>query len=69
MYISAFFAFCRRAMRHFDKKPDIYKVEVIHMGQRISTIFNKRFGGRIHIIYAQKSSVSEKQSSKSTKIP
>jgi len=31
------------------------------MGQRISTIFNKRFGGRIRIVYAQKSSASEKQ--------
>ncbi|MFA5104834.1 MAG: hypothetical protein WC527_06625 [Candidatus Margulisiibacteriota bacterium] len=31
------------------------------MGQRISTNFNKRFGGRIRIVYAQKSSASEKQ--------
>lgn len=31
------------------------------MGQRIRNNFNKRFGGRIHIVYAQKTSVSEKQ--------
>lgn len=59
--ISVFFAFCRRLMRHFDKKPDIHVVEVSNMGQRTMNNFNKRFGGRIRIVYAQKTSVSEKQ--------
>lgn len=31
------------------------------MGQTIKNNFNKRFGGRIRIIYAQKVSVTEKQ--------
>ncbi|MDD5565991.1 MAG: hypothetical protein PHG31_03775 [Candidatus Omnitrophica bacterium] len=31
------------------------------MGQRIKNNFNKRFGGRIRIVYAQKLSVEEKQ--------
>jgi len=31
------------------------------MGQRIRNNFNKRFGGRIRIVYAQKLSASEKQ--------
>jgi hypothetical protein len=31
------------------------------MGRRISTIFNKRFKDQIRIVYAQKSSASEKQ--------
>jgi len=31
------------------------------MGQRIKNNFNKRFGGRIRIVYAQKLSASEKQ--------
>lgn len=31
------------------------------MGQRIRRNFNKRFGGRIRIVYAQRSSASEKQ--------
>ena len=31
------------------------------MGQRTRINFDKRFGGRIRMVYAQKSSVSEKQ--------
>ena len=31
------------------------------MGQRIRNNFNKRFGGRIRVVYAQKPSASEKQ--------
>ena len=31
------------------------------MGQRIMNNFNRRFGGRIRVVYAQKSSASEKQ--------
>jgi hypothetical protein len=31
------------------------------MGQRIRNNFNKRFGGRIRVVYAQKLSVEEKQ--------
>lgn len=31
------------------------------MGQRISNNFNKRFKGRIHVIYAQNSSPLERQ--------
>lgn len=31
------------------------------MGQRIKNNFNKRFGGRIRIVYAEKTSASEKQ--------
>jgi len=31
------------------------------MGQRIKNNFNKRFGGRIRIVYAQKISATEKQ--------
>ncbi len=31
------------------------------MGQTIKNNFNKRFGGRIRIVYAQKVSVTEKQ--------
>ncbi len=31
------------------------------MGQRIRNNFNKRFGGRIRVVYAQDSSASEKQ--------
>jgi len=31
------------------------------MGQRINNNFNKRFGDRIRAVYAQDSSVSEKQ--------
>lgn len=59
--ISVFLYFCRRAVRHFGKKPDIHAVEVSYMGQRTKNNFNKRFGGRIRIVYAQKTSASEKQ--------
>lgn len=31
------------------------------MGQRIRNNFNKRFGGRIRVVYAQKLSAEEKQ--------
>ena len=31
------------------------------MGQRVRNNFNKRFGGRIRIVYSQKSSAAEKQ--------
>ena len=31
------------------------------MGQRIKNNFNKRFGGRIRVVYAQKLSATEKQ--------
>ena len=31
------------------------------MGERIKNNFNKRFGGRIRVVYAQKPSASEKQ--------
>ena len=31
------------------------------MGQRIRNNFNKRFGGRIRVVYAQKLSAAEKQ--------
>ncbi len=31
------------------------------MGQRIKSNFNKRFGSRIRIVYAQKTSAPEKQ--------
>lgn len=31
------------------------------MGQRIRNNFNKRFGGRIRVVYTQKTSAAEKQ--------
>jgi hypothetical protein len=31
------------------------------MGERIRNNFDKRFGGRVHIVYSKKSSASEKK--------
>ena len=39
----------------------MYVVEVDNMGKRLKTNFNKRFAGRIQIVYAKKSCSSEKR--------